>query len=423
MPLQGGEATECAVTCSGHDDAMAAFVSDIATVSPATQGIFQGAVMLKASLSAELPTLSLSRTEPDRTEAPFISVVVPVRNEAAYIERTLRQLLTQQYDPSRFEVIVADGDSTDSTRAVVERLQACYPNLRLVNNPKRWSSAGRNCGIRIARGDFIVIVDGHCEIGNDQYLSNLADAFTQSGADCLGRPQPLDVRGASVLQRAIAAARSCWLGHQPESFIYSSVEGFVPPQSVGAAYRRGVFEQVGLYDETFDACEDVEFNHRVDKAGLSCYITPAVRVCYSPRASLRGLFNQLYRYGRGRIRLLRKHPSTFSIGSFIPAAFLTGVFLGPVLAWLSPWLAAAYAASIGLYAFLVLLASLTTSLWPGHFRLLPWLPLVFVTIHAGSGAGILYELFAGLFRRRLPIVPTPVAALAFGTAEEAGPVR
>src|SRR5204863_2792068 len=100
----------------------------------------------------------------------------------------------------------------------------------------------------------------------------------------------LDVRGATRLQRAIAAARASRLGHQPDSHIYSAAEGFVPPQSVAVAYRRSVFERVGLFDENFDACEDVELNHRVARAGLRCYFTPRVAVHYYPRSSLTCMF-------------------------------------------------------------------------------------------------------------------------------------
>ncbi|HKB40503.1 MAG TPA: glycosyltransferase, partial [Gemmataceae bacterium] len=198
---------------------------------------------------------------------PFVSVIVPVRNEAVFITKTLCQLLDQDYDPSRFEVIVADGESTDATADLVRALQARYPNLHLVSNPGRWSSAGRNAALEVSRGEIVVVVDGHCELENRRYLSDLVDAFERSGADCVGRPQPMDVSLATTLQRTIAAARSSRLGHHPESFIYSADEGFVRPQSVAVAYRREVFEAVGTFDERFDACEDVEFNHRVDRAG------------------------------------------------------------------------------------------------------------------------------------------------------------
>jgi succinoglycan biosynthesis protein ExoA len=337
-------------------------------------------------------------TRPQRW--PSISVIVPVRNEAARIVPTLRQLLTQDYSPERFEVLVADGRSTDATRACVQQLAEEHPNLRLLDNPGRLSSAGRNRAVRAARGELVVIVDGHCDLGSRYYLRHLAEAFARSDADCVGRPQPLDVDGASAPQRAIAAARSSWLGHQPASYIYSDREGFVRPQSVAVAYRRSVFQRVGLFDESFDACEDVEFNHRVERAGLRCFLTPKLAVRYHPRSSLAGLFRQMVRYGRGRVRLLRKHPETFSLPCLIPAVFVLGVPAGAAMAWLSPWLALAYAGTLGLYGLLVALACVMSVVRVRDVSILPWLPLVFVTIHLGAGCGLLRELIGGVVPAR-----------------------
>jgi succinoglycan biosynthesis protein ExoA len=323
-----------------------------------------------------------------------VSVIVPARNEEAFIGRTLRALLHQDYDGS-FEVLVADGQSTDGTTEVVRALERRYANLRWIGNERRWSSAGRNRAIREAQGDIILIVDAHCEPPAADYLSNVADAFERSGAACVGRPQPLDITSASAVQRAIAVARSSRLGHHPASHIYSATEAIVPPQSVAIAYRRWVFDEVGLFDESFDACEDVEFNQRVARAGLSCFFTPRAALHYVPRSNLPGLFRQMTRYGRGRLRLLRKHPETFSVSSLVPALFLLGLAAGMVLAWFSSWLAFAFGSALGCYALIVLAVSLTLSLREGDATLLGWLLLVFPTIHLGAGVGLLWECLAG----------------------------
>lgn len=331
-----------------------------------------------------------------RDRLPFISVIVPVRNEASFIRATLDQLVAQHYDADRFEVLVADGQSTDGTPEIVRELTYQHRNVRLLANPKCWSSAGRNAAIRASRGDIVVVVDGHCELNNSSYLRDLADAFERSGADCIGRPQPLDVTGATTLQRAIAAARASRLGHQPESFIYSSTEQLVQPQSVAIAYRREVFDTIGLFDENFDACEDVEFNHRVDQAGFRCFFTPRVEARYYPRSTLRGLFFQMMRYGRGRVRLFRKHPDTFTVPCFVPGAFVLGLILGPLLSLFSPLLATTFASVLALYGLILLLGSLAIAAKSRELRLLPWLPLVFIAIHVGAGTGIVKEL---LFRK------------------------
>ena len=138
---------------------------------------------------------------------------------------------------------------------------------------------------------------------------------------------------------------------------------------------------------------------------------------YHPRTTLAGLFRQLARYGRGRVRLLRKHRETFSAGCFVPAAFVLGVALGPAVAWLSPWLAVTYAGTLAAYALVVLLASVVLAVKARDLRLLPWLPLVFLAIHFGAGAGIVLEAFTRVGRRpRAAGATLPMATAQEGRA-------
>jgi len=322
---------------------------------------------------------------------PYISIVMPVRNEAAAIANTVQALLRQDYPADRFEVIVLDGESTDTTREIVGDIARHDARVTLLPNPQRWSSAARNIGIRAARGELILIVDGHCDLGTDGYLGELAAAFARTGADCIGRPQPLETTRPSSLQQAIGLARSSRLGHHPASYVFSTVEQRVPAHSVAVAYRRELFARVGLFDESFDACEDVELNHRVDKAGLHCSFIPALRISYHPRATLAGLFRQMARYGRGRVRLLRKHPETFSPLGFAPAVFLAFVLLGPWAGLWSRGLGICYLAALSLYGLAVLLVTFALVVQTRRWSLCGWLPLVFVTLHCGAGAGILCE--------------------------------
>src|SRR5262249_31317864 len=142
---------------------------------------------------SSLPTVVLPPAKSLPAAVPFISVIVPVRNEGPFIAATLEELLTQDYPIERYEILVADGGSTDDTRDFVASLTWRHPNLHLLDNPRRWSSAGRNVAVQAARGDIVLLIDGHCNIDNPHYLANLADAFDRSRADCVGRPQPLDI--------------------------------------------------------------------------------------------------------------------------------------------------------------------------------------------------------------------------------------
>ncbi len=354
---------------------------------------------------------------------PFITVVMPVRNEARFIADTLGQLLSQDYPKDRFEILVADGMSDDGTRDIVTRTAEDDDRVRLLDNPKRRSSAGRNVGFRAGRGDYFVVVDGHCFIPDDQFLSNIAECFEISGADCLGRPQPLDPPGLTPFQQSVALARASRLGHGGNSLIYGDYEGFASPVSNGAAYKREVFEKVGYVDEDFDACEDVEFNHRVEQAGLKAYTSPKIAVRYYPRENLPPLIGQMQRYGRGRTRLYRKHPVLLSLSALAPACFAGGAaafvtLLGlDLICGLSAFLTLILSAlSLALLAYAVLVGLTTFRLCREHgWSHVRRLPLVFLAVHGGLGVGMWEEFFAPvgwhLRRRRRLDGPIRIAFL------------
>jgi succinoglycan biosynthesis protein ExoA len=354
---------------------------------------------------------------------PFVSVVVPIRNEQHYIAATLRAILDQDYPPESYEVLVVDGMSTDSTLEIVQSMGAEDSRIRVFENPRHWSSAARNIGIRASRGELIVIIDGHCDV-DCRYLSKMVAAFERTQADCLGRPQPLNIATPTPTQAAIALARGSWLGHHPASYTFSSQEIPVPAHSVAVAYRRYVFLQpplgVGMFDETMDACEDVELNHRVDQAGFTCYLIPELEVAYHPRRTLTDLFRQMTRYGQGRVRLLRKHPETFSALGFAPLWLLLFCLFGgailaitPLLTYrvdaagtvakvigeLAEWWSVAYGSVLALYFFTTFATSVQLAVAEKKWRLLPRTMAVFPTVHFGAAYGMLREFVRGLGRR------------------------
>lgn len=332
---------------------------------------------------------------------PYITVIVPVRNEERHISSTLTMILEQDYPLERFEVIVADGMSEDKTSEVVKMLAVRYSNLREVKNSKRLASAGRNAGFMNGRGDIFLVIDGHCHIKSNQLLMDLVKCFEKSGAQCLGRPQPLDPPGLSIFQKAVAMARASRLGHSKNSLIYDEYEGYASPVSNGAAYKKEVFEKIGLIDESFDACEDVEFNYRVEKAGFKAYTSPRLTVRYYPRESIRGLFKQMMRYGKGRARFIKKHPEAFSMETMIPPVFVLGlsgvVALGILSSWSFGLKGAAKITALPylLYSAVVLVESFRISI-KSDIKYALYLPAIFFTIHTGLGLGFL----RGVFERR-----------------------
>jgi succinoglycan biosynthesis protein ExoA len=308
------------------------------------------------------------------SEAPLISVLIPVLNEDRHLERLLEVLTCQTYPEDLLEILVIDGGSTDATVEIAETWAASSKMITVLENPGRWSSRGRNVGVRASKGRYVVVIDGHCELRDSEYVAKVADLFETSGADSLGRPQPLAAESASAIQQAIAIARASPLGHHADSWIYSRGERFVPAISVAAAFKRSVFSTVGLFDESFEACEDVEFNYRLDQAGLSCYFSDRLSLAYVPRRSLLELSKQMIRYGRGRIRLLRKYPATFSIKSLAPGLFIASAIVGVALSTISDLVSAIVIGVVGLYVMLILLAAAWVAPKAKRWLVLPLVP-------------------------------------------------
>jgi cellulose synthase/poly-beta-1,6-N-acetylglucosamine synthase-like glycosyltransferase len=313
---------------------------------------------------------------------------MPIRNEEKYIESTMQMILSQDYSKDNFEIIVADGNSSDETVNIIKRLQEKHPQIIIKNNPKLKSSAGRNIAFEQGQGDIFMIIDGHCNIPDDQLFNNTIKCFEKSGAECLGRPQPLSPPNISKFQQLVADARSSSIGHASNSLIYSTFEGFVSPQSHGATYKRSVVEKIHSFDESFDACEDVEFNLRVEDAGFKTFMSPGLTVKYYPRENLLALYKQMQQYGKGRIKLLKKHPQTFSIKALLPLFFISGLIanLLAIFFGANSEVNTVLIAPYILYLILISVCSLLlsrSSIGKNTFCFL----FIFITIHAGLGVG------------------------------------
>ena len=332
---------------------------------------------------------------------PKISVVVPIRNEARFIARTIQYLLDQDYPAEKVEILVAVGDSEDNTAEIVQEIAAREPRVKYFYNPKRWSSSARNVGAKNATGEIVTYVDGHTYIDNNQLFKSVALALKENNLQVLSRPQFLETPENNHFQRAVALARRSAVGHGLDSTIYTDKDMIVNPTSSGATYTKAVFEKIGYYDERFDACEDVEFNFRVAQAGFDSFTSLKLAVYYYPRESLRGLFKQMKRYGVGRFRLFRKHPSSLGIGTLVPFLFTVGVPLMALLSLLHPVFFYLFLAAVAPYLLMIGASSLAVCAKNG-WSYLPILPPIYVVIHTGLGWGFTVELLRTLFGGRAP---------------------
>lgn len=320
---------------------------------------------------------------------PFVSVIMPIRNEADFIARSLGAVLSQDYPHERMEVFIADGMSIDATREIIRQTAAEYPAtpVTIVDNPGQIVPTGFNLALRQARGKIVVRVDGHTIIAPD-YVRQCVEALDRTGANNVGgRMAPVS---ETPLGAAAALATSFPFGVGGGRFHYSQQEEWVDTVYMGA-WPKAVFDRVGLFDEEFVRNQDDEFNYRLRAHGGRILLSPQIKSRYYNRSTLRSLWRQYFQYGCWKVRVLQKHPRQMSLRQFVPVAFV-GALLGTgVLGLLfSPiWLL--FALVLGAYVLANLAASVWLSLRHG-FAHLPLLPIVFATLHVSYGAGFLWGI-------------------------------
>ncbi|MCB0167665.1 MAG: glycosyltransferase family 2 protein [Anaerolineae bacterium] len=318
---------------------------------------------------------------------PVVTVIMPVLNEAAFIHRSLGAVLAQDYPRDRLEILVVDGGSGDGTGQIVQDLLKTWPRSRLLDNPRRIQSAALNIGIQAAAGEIIIRVDGHTLIEPD-YVKTCVRLLTNGEFENVGglmRPV-----GQGYVGRGVAMATTSFFGIAGSKFHYSAREQVVDTVYMGA-FRRTIFDRVGLFDEQLKINEDYEFNYRLRQAGGKILLSPALKSTYVPRHSLGALWRQYFRYGRWKVRMLQKHPESLRWRQAVPPVFV-GTLAGSLLAGLlwrpARWL---FVCLTGSYLLANGVAS-TIAARRGGWRYLPILPMIFATIHLAWGSGFWYSL-------------------------------
>jgi succinoglycan biosynthesis protein ExoA len=325
----------------------------------------------------------------DKHPVPSVTVMLPIRNEEAYIRRSLGSVLAQEYPAGQMEILVVDGMSTDGTREIVQTLkdgQGRFPVI-LVDNPKQIPTAALNLGLSLATGAIIIRVDGHCEIAPD-YVRCCVPHLQKGRADAVGGA--METVGTTLTAQAIAAAMSTPFGVGNSEFRISSGKEMYTDSVPFPAYRRDTLLDLGGYDEEMLCNEDDELNYRLLKKGGRILMAADIKSRYYSRSSFRSLWKQYFRYGLWKVRVLQKHPRQMRITQFVPFLFVSLLLVSAVLALipaLRPW-------SI-LVPLAYLAADLAASMWTAAragWKYLPLFPLIYATLHLSYGLGFLLGL-------------------------------
>ena len=312
----------------------------------------------------------------------LVSVIVPARNEEAFLPECLRSLGRLEPFGGGLEVIVVDHASSDGTAAIARQGGASLLETR---GPT--IAAVRNHGARAARGAFLAFLDADCRAAPAWLRSALAH-FRVPGVVAVGAQPVAPPTGASWVQEAWA-----FLIRPPGESAASAA--WLPATNV--IVRASAFWGVNGFDESLETCEDVDLSYRLRGAGVLVH-DPSVRVVnVRLPATLRQLFLKEIWHGRdsytgirrGRV-MLDEVPSLLA-----PAVCLAGLVLSIVGLCLAALGGGWWALWAGVGALLAppLAYSVRALLAKGRGTHLPRFLLVYITYFVARGpASVLWWL-------------------------------
>jgi hypothetical protein len=234
-------------------------------------------------------------------------------------------------------------------------------------------------------------VDGHTVIEPD-YVRRCVEELEATGADNVGGMM-VGV-GVGPFARAVAMATSCPFGVGGARFHYSDKREWVDTVYMGA-WKRSVFDRIGLFDEELVRNQDDEFNYRLGEDGGRILLSPQIRSRYVVRSRPKALASQYFQYGYWKVRVMQKHPQRMRPHHFAPPSF---VFVLGTLASLSLFFRVArrsLALLLAIYTLGIAVATLglVRRCSPVDRSTLAEIPVVFPLLHLGYGAGFLWGLF------------------------------
>lgn len=256
-------------------------------------------------------------------ELPFISVIVPARNEEASIDACLNALLNQAYPPHKFEIIVVDDGSTDGTaeqvQAHAQRADGAAPSLHLVSlvNNAGHKSAALQAGVAQAQGACIATTDADC-IVSQGWLPAMVNARNPETAFVAGPVQYAHDRSLIEQLQALETLGLVAIG--------AGAIGAGQPHicnSANVLYRRDVYECfVGR--EPISAGEDEALLPRIVREteyDVAFCMEPGALVTARPEPTVRGFLLQRRRW--------------FATGARYPYFSLKALFSGIYLFYLA----------------------------------------------------------------------------------------
>lgn len=238
-----------------------------------------------------------------RDYQPFVSIIVPARNEEKNIDNAIKYLSKSDYPIDKYEIVAVDDRSSDSTPERLEKLKAHVPNLKIVsvketngqNNLKGKAGALDN-GIKQAKGELILMTDADCEV-NPKWISTIVNHFSNPKVEIIS--SYTNIKGERIFDKIQAVQ---WVYLQKMASAGPAFNFPLGCFGTNLSIRKKTYNDIGGYGNIpFSVTEDYALLKAVmNRGGEAVYLTnPLATVTTNPCITFTELVSQLRRWARG----------------------------------------------------------------------------------------------------------------------------
>ena len=328
-------------------------------------------------------------------ECTTAAVGIIAYNEQQYLPALLDCILRQSYTKEKTEIILVDGGSSDNTKKIMEEFQKrnlnIYRSIQVLDNPKRIQPAGWNIVIRHATSDIIMRIDAHALLPIDFVENSMA--CINSGEYICGGPRKNIIDEDTPFKRMLLDAELSLFGSGFAAYRQVAGQKTYVKSVFHGAYRKEVFDKVGIFNENLIRTEDNEIQYRLRKAGYRICYEPDIQSFYQTRNSLGRMLKQKYQNGRWIGKTIHVCPGCISLFHMAPFAFTCALAMSIVLGMMWNWIPfVVLAIMYGCFNMVNAIMCLAHS--KNICDVL--LPLVFLFMHLAYGAGTGIGLVQGV---------------------------
>jgi glycosyltransferase involved in cell wall biosynthesis len=260
-----------------------------------------------------------------------ISVIVPIYNEIKFIDNLMNDLLDninvlngKELD---IEFLLIDGGSYDGTLEKINAYVEKDTRVKLFHNKMKFQVHAMNLGVKMAKADIIIRCDAHSSYPNNYFTLLYKFLKENSEVGNIGLKSVTKKIDDSLESQIVSDILSSKFGVGSGHRNINSLDPVIVDTLLFGAWHKKIFDEVGLFDESFIRGQDYEHNYRIRKSNKKVLIIPGGEFVYYTRNKLSKMFKMIFQYAHAKTHVMKKHKTLPTLKSMLPVCLWLITFL------------------------------------------------------------------------------------------------